>query len=140
VLKLNCDIPLSTSAFKFNLRRYTVEGAARADIHDRVMDAIPGACGLQARGQSDKISHIDTFVFHIDTFFLSTSTISILSSSISILCRYCHHKVIFHVDTAILLSCGQAGHIISCHTARGLLLTARARPSLNLLLHPHTIV
>ena len=27
-----------------------MESAARADIHERVMDAIPGACGLQARG------------------------------------------------------------------------------------------
>jgi hypothetical protein len=41
-LKLNCDTPLSTSAFKFNLRRYTVGGVYKSNGKNHLV----GRCRL----------------------------------------------------------------------------------------------
>ena len=45
-LKLNCDALLSSSAFKFNLRRYTAACASTAAAATAAVAAVAGRCRL----------------------------------------------------------------------------------------------
>jgi hypothetical protein len=53
-LKLNCDILLSTSALKFNLRRYTV---GRADVCERGVNRTAGGRGFHPSTYQLNLSH-----------------------------------------------------------------------------------
>ena len=76
-LKLNCDIMLSTSAFEFNLRRYTTGSLSIVDYpglrgcdppdFEVFSKAVPARYRPPRRLLSDKISHIDMGEDHIDT-------------------------------------------------------------------------